>query len=62
MLESGGAAGDLLAAIRDELMYIDEVFEEMEGRDEAFLEEVLMFLRRLEEKVSARLAHLRGAR
>ena len=62
MLESGGAAGDLLAAIRDELVYIDEVFGEVEGRDEALLEEVLMLLRRLEEKVSARLAQLRGAR
>jgi len=62
MLESGTAAGDLLAAIRDELVYIDEVFDEVEGRDEALLEEVLMLLRRLEEKVSARLAQLRGAR
>ena len=40
MLESGGAAGDLPAAIRDELMYIDEAFDEVEGRDEALLEEV----------------------
>jgi DNA-binding PadR family transcriptional regulator len=62
MLESGAAAGDLLAVIRDELVYIDEVFDEVEGKDEALLEEVLMLLRRLEEKVSARLAQLRGAR
>ena len=62
MLESGAAAGDLLAVIRDERVYIDEVFDEVKGKDEALLEEVLMILRRLEEKVSARLAQLRGAR
>jgi hypothetical protein len=59
MLESGAAASDLLAAIRDELVYIDEVFDEVEGRDEALLEEVLTLLKRLEEKVSTRLAQLR---
>lgn len=59
MLESGAAASDLLAAIRDELVYIDEVFDEVEGRDEALLEEVLTLLKRLEEKVSMRLAQLR---
>ncbi len=62
MLESGAAVGDLLVAIRDELVYIDEVFDEVEGRDEALLEEVLTLLRRLEEKVSTRLAQLRKAR
>ncbi|MFZ8840894.1 MAG: hypothetical protein ACO2PM_18660 [Pyrobaculum sp.] len=31
MLESGAAAGDLLAATRDERVYIDEVFDEVEG-------------------------------
>ncbi len=61
MLESRCAAGDILAAIRDELVY-SEVFDEVVGRDEAVLEEVLMLLRRLEEKVSARLTQLRGAR
>lgn len=59
MLESGAAASDLLAAIRDELVYIDEVFDEVEGRDETLLEEVLTLLKRLEEKVSMRLAQLR---
>jgi DNA-binding PadR family transcriptional regulator len=59
MLESGAAASDLLAAIRDELVFIDEVFDEVEGRDEALLEEVLTLLKRLEEKVSTRLAQLR---
>lgn len=59
MLESGAAASDLLAAIRDELVYIDEVFDEVEGRDETLLEEVLTLLKRLEEKVSTRLAQLR---
>jgi DNA-binding PadR family transcriptional regulator len=59
MLESRAAASDLLAAIRDELVYIDEVFDEVEGRDEALLEEVLTLLKRLEEKVSTRLAQLR---
>ena len=62
MLESGAAASDLLAAIRDELVYIDEVFDEVEGRDEALLEEVLTLLKRLEEKVSTRLAQLRRGR
>ena len=62
MLESGAAVGDLLVAVRDELVYIDEVFDEVEGRDEALLEEVLTLLRRLEEKVSTRLAQLRRAR
>jgi DNA-binding PadR family transcriptional regulator len=62
MLESGAAAGDPMAAIRDELVYMDEVLDEAEGRDKALLEEVLMLLRRLEEKVSARLAQLQGAR
>ncbi len=62
MLESGAAASDLLAAIRDELVYIDEVFDEVEGRDEALLEEVLTLLKRLEEKVSMRLAQLRRGR
>lgn len=62
MLESGAAASDLLAAIRDELVYIDEVFDEVEGRDEALLEEVLTLLKRLEEKVSTRLAQLRRDR
>ena len=56
VLESGAAASDLLAAIRDELVYIDEVFDEVEGRDETLLEEVLTLLKRLEEKVSTRLA------
>jgi DNA-binding PadR family transcriptional regulator len=59
MLESGAAASDLLAAIRDELVYIDEVFDEVEGRDETLLEEVLTLLKKLEEKVSTRLAQLR---
>jgi DNA-binding PadR family transcriptional regulator len=59
MLESGAAASDLLAAIRDELVYIDEVFDEVEGRVETLLEEVLTLLKRLEEKVSTRLAQLR---
>jgi DNA-binding PadR family transcriptional regulator len=62
VLESGAAASDLLAAIRDELVYIDEVFDEVEGRDEALLEEVLTLLKRLEEKVSTRLAQLRRGR
>jgi DNA-binding PadR family transcriptional regulator len=62
MLESRAAASDLLAAIRDELVYIDEVFDEVEGRDEALLEEVLTLLKRLEEKVSTRLAQLRRGR
>ncbi|MCI4446893.1 MAG: PadR family transcriptional regulator [Pyrobaculum sp.] len=62
MLESGAAASDLLAAIRDELVYIDEVFDEVEGRDEELLEEVLTLLKRLEEKVSTRLAQLRRGR
>lgn len=62
MLESGAAASDLLAAIRDELAYIDEVFDEVEGRDEELLEEVLTLLKRLEEKVSTRLAQLRRGR
>jgi len=62
MLASGAAASDLLAAIRDELVYINEVFDEVEGRDEALLEEVLTLLKRLEEKVSTRLAQLRRGR
>jgi len=62
LLESGAAASDLLAAIRDELVYIDEVFDEVEGRDEELLEEVLTLLKRLEEKVSTRLAQLRRGR
>ncbi|MCC6032169.1 MAG: PadR family transcriptional regulator [Pyrobaculum sp.] len=62
VLESGAAASDLLAAIRDELVYIDEVFDEVEGRDETLLEEVLTLLKRLEEKVSTRLAQLRRGR
>jgi DNA-binding PadR family transcriptional regulator len=62
LLESRAAASDLLAAIRDELVYIDEVFDEVEGRDEALLEEVLTLLKRLEEKVSTRLAQLRRGR
>ena len=48
MLEGGAASSDH----RDELAYIDEV----EGGDEALLEEVLTPLKKLEEKVSARLA------
>jgi DNA-binding PadR family transcriptional regulator len=62
LLESRAAASDLLAAIRDELVYIDEVFDEVEGRDETLLEEVLTLLKRLEEKVSTRLAQLRRGR
>jgi transcriptional regulator, PadR family len=62
MVEGGRADGDLLAAIRDELVYIDEVFEEVEGGDEALLEEMLTILKRLEDKVATRLERLRRRR
>lgn len=62
ILDRGVAASDLLTAIRDELAYMDEVFDEVEGGDEALLEEVLALLKKLEEKVSARLAQLRRRR
>ncbi|MEM0484633.1 MAG: PadR family transcriptional regulator [Pyrobaculum sp.] len=55
MLEGGGREGDLLAAVRDELVYIDEVFDEIEGNDAEVLKEMLALLKRLEEKVEARL-------
>ena len=57
-LEGGGEGGNLLVAIRDELVYIDEVIDEVEGDDAEVLREVLILLRRLEEKVSARLRRL----
>ncbi|ACB39200.1 PadR family transcriptional regulator [Pyrobaculum neutrophilum] len=55
----GGASPDLLTAIRDELVYIDEVFDEVEGGDTAVLEEILAILKRLEDKTQARLARAR---
>lgn len=57
-LESGGVEDDLLVAIRDELVYIDEVFDEVEGRDKAVLEEIYIILRRLEDKVLAKLKQI----
>ena len=60
MLEGGGREGDLLAAVRDELVYIDEVFDEIEGNDAEVLKEMLALLKRLEEKVEARLKKALG--
>lgn len=59
-LESGRAGGDLMTAIRDELAYIDEVFDEVENGDVEVLREMLDLLRRLEEKVEARLRKAQG--
>ncbi|MEZ0318865.1 MAG: PadR family transcriptional regulator [Pyrobaculum sp.] len=54
-LQEGAGGGDLMTAIRDELVYIDEVIDEMETNDVELLKEVLALLHRLEEKVSAKL-------
>ncbi|MEM3996664.1 MAG: PadR family transcriptional regulator, partial [Pyrobaculum sp.] len=54
-LHEGPDGGDLMTAIRDELVYIDEVIDEVETNDVELLREVLALLHRLEEKVSAKL-------
>jgi len=58
-LERGPGGADFLAAIRDELAYIEEVFDEVEGGSADTLREIYEILRRLEAKVLQKLSKSR---